>query len=105
MDAWAKEEEVQDDVDADADGWELDADAVEAEDKGADEMEIPAEDEELGAGATPGASETKLWVRNSPFAGDHVTVGSSETAMCKLFYLYNGEVISDGRLSSSSTSN
>jgi coatomer protein complex subunit alpha (xenin) len=80
LDTWAKEEEVHDDVDADDGGWELDADAVEAEDNDADEIEIPAEDEELGAGATPGASETELWVRN-------------------------GKVGSDGRLSSSSTAN
>jgi coatomer protein complex subunit alpha (xenin) len=82
LDAWAKEEEVHDDVDADDDGWELDVDAVEAEDKGADEIEIPAEDEELGAGATPGASETELWVRNSPFAGDHVTALDHLRPLC-----------------------
>jgi coatomer subunit alpha len=81
LDVWAKEEEVHDDIDTDDDGWEPNADAVEAEDKGADEIEIPAEDEELGACTTPGASGTELWVRNSPFAGDHVTVGSFETVM------------------------
>lgn len=80
MDAWAKEEEIQDDIDADDGGWELDADAVDVEDKDA-EMDLPAEDEDLGAGATPGASETELWVRNSPFAGDHVAAGSFDTAM------------------------
>jgi coatomer protein complex subunit alpha (xenin) len=81
LDAWAKEEEVHDDVDADDGGWELDADGVDAEEKEADEVEVPAEDEELGAGATPGASETELWIRNSPFAADHVAAGSFDTAM------------------------
>lgn len=39
------------------------------------------EEEELGAGATPGVNETELWVRNSPLAADHVAAGSFETAM------------------------
>jgi hypothetical protein len=46
-----------------------------------EEEEGPEPEEELGAGATPGVSETALWVRNSPFAGDHVAAGSFETAM------------------------
>lgn len=36
---------------------------------------------DLGAGANPGVKETELWVRNSPFAPDHVAAGSFETAM------------------------
>jgi len=69
-----------------------------AEDKGADEIEIPAEDEELGAGATPGASGQnfgftirRLQVITSP--------RESLRPLCAV-YLYNGEVVSDGRLSS-----
>ena len=77
LDAWAKEEEVHDDIDPEEGGWELDADggefqsAVQGEEK----------EEELGAGATSGPNETELWVRNSPLAVDHVSAGSFETAM------------------------
>jgi coatomer protein complex subunit alpha (xenin) len=39
------------------------------------------EEEEAGAAATEGVSELELWVRNSPFAADHVAAGSFETAM------------------------
>ncbi|TFK26152.1 coatomer subunit alpha-2 [Coprinopsis marcescibilis] len=79
LDAWAREEELHDEIDPAEEGWELDADA--------DEFETPVgeeaaeEDEELGAGAAPGPSETELWVRNSPLAVDHVAAGSFETAM------------------------
>lgn len=77
LDDWAKDEEVQEEIPPDGGGWDLDADAEEAE----EEEEEPDLEEELGAGATPGVSETALWVRNSPFAGDHVAAGSFETAM------------------------
>jgi hypothetical protein len=77
LDDWAKDEEVQEDVPPDEAGWDLDADAGEAE----EEEEEPEPEEELGAGITPGVSETALWVRNSPFAGDHVAAGYFETAM------------------------
>lgn len=79
LDAWAKEEEVHDDVDPEEGGWELDADGGEFQDA----VEAPAADveEELGAGATPGPNETELWVRNSSLAVDHVAAGSFETAM------------------------
>jgi Coatomer (COPI) alpha subunit C-terminus len=77
LDAWAKEEE-EDEIEAAADGWELDADAGEFE---TPEETAEEEEEELGAGATPGVSETELWVRNSPLAVDHVAAGSFETAM------------------------
>jgi coatomer protein complex subunit alpha (xenin) len=80
LDAWAKEEEVQEDIDADDGGWELDAEGEDAE-KEMDDVEVPVEDEELGAGATPGVTEPELWVRNSPFAADHVAAGSFDTAM------------------------
>jgi len=77
LDDWAKDEEVQEDLPPEEGGWDLDADAEEAE----EEEEEPEPEEELGAGATPGVSETALWVRNSPFAGDHVAAGSFETAI------------------------
>jgi coatomer protein complex subunit alpha (xenin) len=80
LDAWAKEEEVQEDMDADEGGWELDADADDGEEE-LEEVEVPAEEEELGAGATPGINETELWIRNSPFAVDHVAAGSFDSAM------------------------
>lgn len=79
LDAWAKEEEVHDDIDPEEGGWELDADGgfhsvVEGE-------QTTVVEEELGAGAAPGPSETELWVRNSPQAVDHVAAGSFDTAM------------------------
>jgi len=57
----------------------LDADAGDFQTPEAEEA--AEEEEELGAGATPGPSETELWVRNSPLAADHVAAGSFETAM------------------------
>ncbi|KAH8101128.1 coatomer subunit alpha-2 [Cristinia sonorae] len=80
LDEWAKEEESQDDIAADEDGWDLDAGAEEA----ASEPEQAEEEEaevDLGAGATPGVSEVELWARNSPFASDHVAAGAFESAM------------------------
>lgn len=77
LDDWAKDEEVQEDIPPEEGGWDLDADAEEDE----EEEEEPEPEEELGAGATPGVSEAALWVRNSPFAGDHVAAGSFETAI------------------------
>ncbi|GJE94788.1 coatomer subunit alpha-2 [Phanerochaete sordida] len=77
LDAWAKEEE--EDLEAEADGWDLDADTEEA---AAEEVPEEAEESaELGPGASPGVGEPELWTRNSPFAGDHVAAGSFETAM------------------------
>lgn len=82
LDAWAKEEEVQDeDDDPDDGGWGLDPEGEDAEDNDFDEVETPAEDEDLGAGATPGVTETEHWIRNSPFAADHVAAGSFDSAM------------------------
>ena len=77
LDDWVKDEEVQEDVPPEEGGWDLDADADEPE--GDEEEQGPEED--LGDGITPGVSETALWVRNSPFAGDHVAAGYFETAM------------------------
>ncbi|KAF7798456.1 hypothetical protein EIP86_009677 [Pleurotus ostreatoroseus] len=79
LDAWAKEEEDEA-LEIEEDGWDLDAGGEEAQAETTNEEEI-AEEEELGAGASPGVSETELWARNSPFAGDHVAAGSFETAM------------------------
>lgn len=79
LDDWAKDEEVQEDVPPEEGGWDLDADAGEEGEE--EEEEEPELEEESGAGATPGVSETALWVRNSPFAGDHVAAGSFETAI------------------------
>lgn len=79
LDAWAKEEE-EEEIDAEEAGWDLDAGEDEAAAVEADEA-VEEEEEELGAGATPGANETELWVRNSPLAADHVAAGSFETAM------------------------
>ena len=78
LDEWAKDEEVREDVPPEEGGWDLDADAD--ADEAEEDEEVP-EPEELGAGISPGASETTLWVRNSPFAGDHVAGGYFETAM------------------------
>lgn len=78
LDAWAREEEVHDAIDLEEEGWELDADGEELH---SEQEEEPVEEEELGAGATPGVSETDLWVRNSPLAVDHVAAGSFESAM------------------------
>lgn len=78
LDDWAKDEEVQEDIPPEEGGWDLDADAEEEEEEQEDEQEP---EEELGDGITPGVSETALWVRNSPFAGDHVAAGYFETAM------------------------
>lgn len=78
LDDWAKDEEDVDVV-ADEDGWDLDAGA-DAHAEEAEKEEL-LEEEELGAGATPGVSETEIWTRNSPFAADHVAAGSFESAM------------------------
>ena len=81
LDAWAKEEEVRDEIDPEEGGWELDADGGEFQSAEGEQAAPADEEEELGAGATPGPSETELWVRNSPLAVDHVAAGSFETAM------------------------
>ena len=81
LDDWAKEEEVPE-VDAEEAGWDLDAEDADAETHTEEEFEdAVGEDEDEGTGATPGVSENELWVRNSPFAADHVAAGSFDTAM------------------------
>ncbi|KAJ7598741.1 coatomer subunit alpha-2 [Mycena floridula] len=78
LDAWEKDE-LHEEI-HEEDGWELEGDA--AEFQSAKDDDVPeAEEEELGAGATPGPSEAELWVRNSPLAVDHAAAGSFETAM------------------------
>jgi coatomer protein complex subunit alpha (xenin) len=80
LDAWAKEETAQDDINPEEEGWELDADGDAQFGTPGGDVVVEAE-EELGAGAAPGVAETELWIRNSPFAADHVAAGSFETAM------------------------
>ena len=79
LDAWAREEE-RDEIDPEEGGWDLDAGEAVAQQDQLDEEAVAAE-VDIGAGATPGISETELWVRNSPFAADHISAGSFETAM------------------------
>ncbi|KAF8438071.1 coatomer WD associated region-domain-containing protein [Boletus edulis BED1] len=81
LDDWAKEEEVPE-VDADEAGWDLDAEDADGEARTEEEFEdAVGEDEDEAEGATSGVSENELWVRNSPFAADHVAAGSFDTAM------------------------
>ncbi|CAK5274683.1 unnamed protein product [Mycena citricolor] len=88
LDTWAKdahqeaEDLLEENVDPEEGGWELDGDAAGFEGPGADaeDEDDQVEDEELPASA-PGVSETEHWVRNSPLAPDHVAAGSFETAM------------------------
>lgn len=54
-------------------GWDL-----EEEEEEAQTAEEGQEEEVVGV---PGVSEVEFWVRNSPFAADHVAAGSFETAM------------------------
>ena len=88
LDAWAKEEEVRDEIDPEEGGWELDAEGGEFQSAEGEQTAAAAadEEEELGAGATPGPSETEFWARNSPLAVDHVAAGSFETAMQVWFH-------------------
>lgn len=81
LDQWAKEEEEDDEVEEDEGGWGLDPEGDEVEEDEFVDTEAPVEDQELAAGATPGTDEADLWVKNSPFAADHVAAGSFESAM------------------------
>ena len=76
---------AEEDETEDATGWDVDTEEIEAHAEIGEEL-VDVVDGEAGAGATPGVSETELWVRNSPFAADHVAAGSFETAMqvCRL---------------------
>jgi len=40
-----------------------------------------AVEEDMGGKATPGISETELWIHNSLFAADHVATGSFDAFM------------------------
>lgn len=82
-DGAAEEEEVED-----AAGWDVDTEDIEAHAEIGEEV-VEDVDGEAGAGATPGVSETELWVRNSPFAADHVAAGSFETAMQVCGHLFS----------------
>lgn len=46
-------------------GWKLDAGLQAACEAALDDVEVPVEDEDLGAGATPGMNKTNLWVWDS----------------------------------------
>ncbi|OCH86856.1 coatomer subunit alpha-2 [Obba rivulosa] len=81
LDDWARDEEVHEDLEAEEGGWDLDAGGEDVQPDVEREEEVPDVEEDLGAGAAPGVSETELWVRNSPFAADHVAAGSFDTAM------------------------
>lgn len=81
LDDWAKDEETHEDIDPEEGGWELDAGGADGHADVHDDFEGPVDEPELGAGASPGVKETEHWVRNSPFAADHVAAGSYETAM------------------------
>ncbi|GJJ15119.1 hypothetical protein Clacol_009394 [Clathrus columnatus] len=78
LDDWAGEDHVEEEEVEDTAGWDLDTEEIEAQ---VDVGEEIAEGGDTGAGAAPGVSETEIWVRNSPFAADHIAAGSFETAM------------------------
>ena len=80
---------------------------MEAENKDADEIKIPVEDEELGAGATPGVSKTELWIRNSPFLVVIMLPRDRLLPLCRyvILLLDGRNVVSDSHLSSSWTVN
>jgi len=80
LDEWANEEAEPEDEDIDVDaGWDLDVEGPEATFDEAAELEVDAGD--AGPSAGHGISESELWVRNSPFAADHASAGSFESAM------------------------
>lgn len=88
VDDWIGDDHAaEEDETEDAAGWDLDTEEIEAHAEIGEEV-VDGADGEAGAGATPGVSEAELWVRNSPFAADHVAAGSFETAMqvCCLWY-------------------
>ncbi|KAJ7927511.1 coatomer WD associated region-domain-containing protein [Mycena leptocephala] len=82
LDAWAKDEEIHDDLDPEEGGWELDADGGEYQGaEPVDDVEEAVAEETDLPDSTPGVSEVEHWARNSPLAADHVAAGSFETAM------------------------
>jgi coatomer subunit alpha len=94
LDAWAKEEE-EEGLEADEDGWDLDAAGADAQEEDSEDAKVQ-DDDDLGAGANVGVSEVELWTRNSPFAGDHIAAGAYETAMqvcvCLLAHLTDSNI-------------
>jgi coatomer protein complex subunit alpha (xenin) len=80
LDEWAAEDAAAHEEDEDnEDAWE-----IEGEDEGVMDADVDGlvpGDEELTPGASRGVDEMDLWVRNSPFAADHVAAGSFESAM------------------------
>jgi len=81
VDDWMGEDHAaEEDETEDAAGWDLDTEEIVAHADVGEEV-VDVADGEAGAAAAPGVSEVELWVRNSPFAADHVAAGSFETAM------------------------
>ncbi|EJD40001.1 Coatomer, alpha subunit [Auricularia subglabra TFB-10046 SS5] len=80
LDDWANEDaaEEEEEIDVDA-GWDLDVEGPEATFDEAPELEGDAGD--AGPSASHGINETNLWVRDSPFAADHVAAGDFKSAM------------------------
>lgn len=85
LDDWAKDEEAHEDIDPEDGGWDLDAGGAEAQLDAEEFTDAVEANDDLGAGANPGVKETELWIRNSPFASDHVCAGSFESAMQVIF--------------------
>lgn len=85
LDDWAKDEEAHEDIDPEDGGWDLDAGGAEAQLDAEEFTDAVEANDDLGAGANPGVKETELWIRNSPFASDHVCAGSFESAVQVIF--------------------
>lgn len=81
LDDWVKQEGTHDMADLEEGGWDLDADTGGIEHEEEEFEDAVDEEDTLGLGAAPGVSESEHWVRNSPFAVDHVAAGSFESAM------------------------
>lgn len=80
LDAWAVDEPVVDDDEADEDeGWDLDAAVIE-EEAPVEEVELAGETD-LSEGVSQGVSEDEMWTKNSPLAADHAAAGAFESAM------------------------
>ncbi|WOO78390.1 Putative coatomer subunit alpha [Vanrija pseudolonga] len=86
LDSWANEDGLDadgDDVDED-EGWDLDAEVVDAVAEEEVDEEIAGEvgaEADLSEGVSPGVREDDLWARNSPLAADHASAGLYESAM------------------------
>jgi coatomer subunit alpha len=77
LDDWAAEDAAQEEEQGDG-AWDLEGEEDQFVD--ADGEDLPG-DVDLTPGASHGMSDPEFWVRNSPFAADHIAAGSFETAM------------------------